>query len=243
MPHEAAGETAALAASGDGWDLRLPDGCVQHALTPPHARDLLYRRIHAIESAEQAPFVSLHAATLRLDGHRLVLVGDRGSGKTTLAAALVFDGFALEGDEAIYLTPAGAIARPRSMRIKQAGLRLLPQLAPYLDRLPYYLDWLDRKIFAFDPRAAGLAWRIDRGPIHHLVLIEPNHGGRSVVSPLAESAAVAALLPHATFGDGGGGRSLGAIAAIARGAHLHRLALGDLPNAIRHLRRIGADAK
>jgi len=243
MPHEAVKETVALAPSGEGWEMHLPDGRVQRAMTASHARDLLYRHIHTIEAAEQAPFVSLHAATLCLDGCRLVLVGGRGSGKTTLTGTLVFEGFALEGDEAIYLTPTGAVSRPRSMRIKQAALRLLPQLGPYLDGLPYYLDWLDRKIFAFDPRAAGLPWRIARGPIHHLVLIEPNHGGRSVLSPLAASDAVAALLPHATFAEGAGGRSLAATAAMVRNARTHRLALGDLPNAVRHLHRIAADAR
>lgn len=242
MPHRATGETIALRRAGAFWVIALPNGTIQRAASPEHGLDIVYRYVHSVEVAEQAPAISLHAATLRLAGRRIVLAGNRASGKTTLAMTLLFDGFGLEADEAIYLTPTGAIPRPRSVRIKQAALRMLPQLRPYLDRLPHYRDWLERKIFAFDPREAGLPWRIERGPVDHLVLIEPNHGGHSVLSPLAASQAVVETLAHATLPEGGRGRSLAAIADLVGGARTHRLALGDLPNAIRHLRRICHDA-
>jgi hypothetical protein len=136
-----------------------------------------------------APLV--HAASLRRGGRRILLVGPKGGGKTTLALWLLRDGYEVEGDENIFVTPDGLVARPRGMRVKESTATLVPGLNGVLKAAPCYQDTYGQRIYNLDPRSAGAAsWRIEQGRAHAVILLHPNHGGHSSLRPISSLALV-----------------------------------------------------
>jgi hypothetical protein len=77
----------------------------------------------------------IHATVLARDGHGLAVLGDSGYGKSTLAAALVVDGWSLVTDDLLVLdvTSDPPFAMPGLPRLKlwpEAAARFLPSLGP-----------------------------------------------------------------------------------------------------------------
>ncbi|HVL72136.1 MAG TPA: hypothetical protein VM434_09645 [Beijerinckiaceae bacterium] len=134
------------------------------------------------EEAAGAPLV--HGACVVQCGRRMVLVGRKGSGKSTLTLHLLARGFDVEGDEHVVLREADLIAKPRRMRVKPGSLRFVPALAEAVLNSPTLPEMPLQEVYAVDPSVAGRPWRIRPGRADHLVFLEPNHGGGSALRPL-----------------------------------------------------------
>jgi hypothetical protein len=137
----------------------------------------------------------LHGALLRAGDHRLLLVGDKGAGKTTLALRLLYDGFAVEGDEAVLLRNGLVVALPRRFHLKPGVETFVPELSGCSVPLPV-VTGATGKIAAFDPGEAGFPWRLDLAPVDAVVIVEPNHAGGSALTDIGPSDMVRRLLPH-----------------------------------------------
>ena len=128
----------------------------------------------------------IHAASLRRDGRRMLLVGPKGGGKTMLTLHLIRAGYEIEGDENVFVTSDGVVARPRALRVKESAASFLPHLAEALSAaglLP------ERSGLAHlqprSPTGRGGVWRIEQGRVDAAVLIRPNHGGFSSLRPVS----------------------------------------------------------
>lgn len=185
----------------------------------------------SIQDYPDAPII--HAACLRRDGRRLLLVGAKGSGKTTLTLRLMLAGYEIEGDENVFLHGDGAVARPRALHVKQSALRLVPELANAISQRPFFEDYLGQRIYNIDPRCVGSPWRIGYGPVDLVILLRPNHGGSSSIRPVPSMALVREIMPETAFPPSGRGAAVGALVSMCARARGFDLSLGDHAQAIR----------
>lgn len=214
---------------------RLPNGALIEG-TPRYLLGSLHGLMHWDLRQSHPASPVLHGATVLIEGRRLVLMADKGAGKTTLTLSLLAAGHAVEGDEHLVLELDGVVARPRTLRIKTGSLRLVNGVPATITRNPRIDLWAGGHIYAVDPGLFGRPWIIRRGRLDGLILIEPNHGGRSVAKPITADEAFRRLMRTAMFP----GVSL--LAEIARVRRLvattpaFALRLGDLTAAEFHLR-------
>jgi hypothetical protein len=73
----------------------------------------------------------LHAACLARDGRGLLFAGTSGSGKSTVAAALVRDGYDFLGDDTVFLdvTARAVFAFPDELDVSDATIEMIPELS------------------------------------------------------------------------------------------------------------------
>ena len=191
----------------------------------------------------------LHAASVVCESIRGLIIGSKGSGKTTLVLTLMMEGFSVEGDEHVMIREQTVLARPRTLRVKQTSLPLLlplslPLLRPLADTVaasPSSESWYGRVIYSVEP--CGAPWRIEEGPAKLLIFIEPNHDGTSILTPMRREEAFERLLEMSYFPDGAPGAAVAALRMAAIGAKCLKLKLGNLERAVWHLRRAFSDAR
>lgn len=216
---------------------RLPTGALVEGTTR-HMLAALHGLMHWDLSQSHPTSPVLHGATVLIEGRRLVLMADKGAGKTTLTLSLLAAGHGIEGDEHLVLEPDAVIARPRTLRVKTASLRLVGDGPATLAQCPRIDLWGGGHIYAVNPSLFGRPWIIRRGQLDGLVFIEANHGGRSVAKPMARDEAFRRLMRTAMFP----GTSL--LAETARVRRLvsavpaFSLRLGDLTGAQFHLKHL-----
>jgi hypothetical protein len=169
--------------------------------TPDDVLYVLYQRVHrwVIDHLALAGWVHLHAALARIGDRRIVLVGPKGRGKTTLALRLLFDGFEVEGDESVFVRGADVVALPRRFHLKVGAEQIVPELAPLVDALPSTTGD-GEPIRAFDPAIAGWPWRLSLGPIHAVAVLAPR-GQQARVVP-ASTGEVLPILLEQVFDPG-----------------------------------------
>jgi hypothetical protein len=147
--------------------------------TPGEVLEIVYRQLHrrAFGLAAQQGWVRLHAAAIDGPWGRAAVVAASGTGKTTLACRLLYDGVAVAADESVLVRDGAALPFPRLFHLK-AGIELVvPQLAALVADLPASPSGAVR---AFDPVVAGFAWNIAVAPIDHVVLLSRDPGANSL---------------------------------------------------------------
>jgi hypothetical protein len=196
--------------------------------------EYLHGRLFVWSVEDRPEAAVLHAACLRRNGRRLLLVGPKSSGKTTLTLRLAHAGYEIEGDEHVFLGAAGVVARPRACRVKEPSLPYLPELADAISATAFFTDYMGSRIFNVDPRAIGATnWRIDEGKVDLIFILQPNHGGYSSIRPMPTSALVLLLMSEIGMRETGRGSSVAALASLAGRAKGFDLSLGDHETAIR----------
>jgi len=198
----------------------------------------LYWHIYGELARELPHGALLHAASVVAGEKRIVLVGSKSSGKTTLVLRLLAEGFDVEGDEHVALRDDDLLARPRRLHVKKGSLALVPGFAEEIIRAPAGLDQDGNIIHSVDPSIAGRPWRIAAGLASHFVFIEPNHGGRSVLAPLPFGRAFAALPANAALLGADRLRFALMLRRHLTAAKTWRLSLGDHAGAVDHLRKL-----
>jgi GTPase SAR1 family protein len=208
--------------------------------SPEAAAALVEQRIHELAFAALADDTKVHAGSATWRDRRLLVVGAGGSGKSTLMARLLFEGFAVEGDEMVLLREGRAVAYPRRFGIRQPTLALVPQLSaltPGLAGTPEPHGENGFPVLALDPAQLGFEWRIGSGPVHHLFLLDGHHAGPTRVAPCPSHMAVRQVMTHSSPPSGGRAAWVRDVCATVAGARCHSLVLGDLDSASDVLRQ------
>jgi hypothetical protein len=201
-------------------------------ITPQAVTEMLHAKLTLLALAEFPTAPIIHAATLKHGGHRVLLVGPKGAGKTVLTLYLIQQGYDIEGDENVFVVPHGAITRPRGLRVKRSAAATLPYLSEILVSAPYYEPDPGVRIYNLDPRQAGAGfWRIEAGRVDAVVLLRPNHGGDSSLRPVPPLALVREVLEESAFPETGRAKALSAITQVIGNARGFDLSLGDLAGA------------
>lgn len=175
----------------------------------------------------------IHAALVRRRGCRALLVGPKAGGKTTLTLRLILQGYEAEGDENVFVTVEGLVARPRGLRVKELASALVPGLAQVLAGAAYYQDSLGQRIYNLDPRLVGAAsWRIEQGRVDAVILLRPNHGGYSSLRPVSSLTLMREVMAECGLSRTDRGQAVSAMAKLVGTAKGFDLSLGDPAGAV-----------
>jgi len=178
-------------ADGEGWDVGEEGDHLARVSDARAASDAIYVRMHrrAFELASRRGWSRVHAATVDLDGSRVLLVGPAGVGKTTLALRLLYDGADVQGDESVLLRADGtSLAVPRAFHVKAGTDAFVPELRE-LGELPRVED-----VTVVDPHLARAPWVLTDAAIDHVVLLARGDAGQATNEPVVEPVSRAAVL-------------------------------------------------
>lgn len=203
---------------------------LEEVATAEDALFVVYSRLHrrVIERFVLAGWVVYHGALARVSGRRLLLLGDSGVGKTTLALRLMLAGHDVEGDELALERAGEVVALPRAFHLKVGIERDVPELGETLGALPR-MEHGD--VRALDPTRLGLRWSLSRGPIDSLLWIDADHGRDTRLERRPPLRAIRRALKAA---PGWGEARADVVASASRlgGRGGHRLLLGDARSAV-----------
>jgi hypothetical protein len=133
-----------------------------------------------------------HGALLMKHGRRLLLAGEPGAGKTTLALALAAAGWAYGGDDIVRIWPDGAAAAaPFAATVKAGGLPLLRPVWPQLPDLPAWTRPDGQQARYFLP---PLRMTAPPGPLDIVVALSRRAGETAEVVPLPGVEALSGIL-------------------------------------------------
>ncbi len=220
----------AVVGAGPFVQLQEPDAEPKIFASIFEVRNHLHGRFFTESVAGAYPV--LHAASLRYQDRRVLLAAPKSAGKSTLSLGLGLAGFAIEGDENIFVTPAGVIARPRACRVKESSAEILPELGPLIAAAPYAADYHGRKIYNLSPEAFGQNWRIAPGKADIIISLHANHGGMSSIRRAPPMLMTQTLIAEAGFAPGAKAAAIAGIIGLVRGAGLYELSVGHLAEAI-----------
>jgi len=129
-------------------------------------------------------FVIVHAAAVALDGKAVLLCGDSGTGKTSVAWACARRGWTFLSGDAIQLVRQSAdlevVGRPHSIRFRDSARELFPELRGY-NPAPGPRGKLDIEA---DPVSLGAAIA-QSATASHIVLLERCPGGTGSLEPIS----------------------------------------------------------
>lgn len=142
-------------------------------LTPAVAADPLYVSFHFLDAMAYVclthrDLTPIHAACVAKDGHGILLAGDSGAGKSSLAFACARAGFAYVADDASWLLrnghPPEILGKPQRLRFRPDIFEILPELGSLprqetvAGKRSFEIRTADIPGFATVPRC--LPWRI-----------------------------------------------------------------------------------
>ena len=204
----------------------------ERAHTPDDVLFLVYRDCYGrvMQRMHDQRWLPLHGCLVTVAGRRLLVVGQKGAGKTTLMLRLLHDGHLVEGDELVLTRDGVAIALPRLFHLKPGTEALIPELSGRFDSLPFTMLSDGGRITGFDPSAAGFEWHIDAGPIHGMVVLRAGHDGPTSVRPLTSVELAFHALDHAFPATESRPDTLRACAALVGAIDGIELTAGSLPS-------------
>lgn len=140
---------------GIGTSAEPPECCEDPAqLVPMVIGDLTIRALQRVDG-----LCALHAAALEIDGSCVVMPGDSGRGKSTLAAALVAGGAVLVSDDTVVLDRTDLSVRPLPLGIclETGSWPVLTPFVPALAQLANHRSLDDRTVRYLVPPPAQRA--------------------------------------------------------------------------------------
>jgi hypothetical protein len=227
---------------GDGYRIRENGQAGEHVRDPAAAGRSVQERVHALALAALDGHAKLHAGCAAFHGRGVLFVGAGRAGKTTLMTRLLYEGFAVQGDDTVVLRDGRAMAFPRRFRVRRGTLALVPQLSPRTP--PWAIDSPPNgyHVLVVDPAELGFAWRIAPIPVDAVFLLEPAHGRPSRVVPCPRYQMARHLMSQSIAPAGGARPWIGEIAALVGKASCYVLELGDLDSAVRAVNEALANA-
>jgi len=230
----------ALEAVHGFYKTRLPTGPVIEGTLRNLAR-VLELFIVTCGVADERDAVSLPGALLVSPaGRRVAFVGTRRSGKTSLALALLAEGWAFEGDERLFVRADGVVAHPRTLRLTRTLIRRQPQFAALVDGAPS-LDLLHGEVaLALDPRRLVPDWRIRVGPLDAVVFLDGAMARLASIRRMSLDDAFGSALALCAIAHGVRAHGVGLLRAALGRAALYHLQPGELAATIAAVTRLPA---
>ncbi|MFK7828751.1 MAG: hypothetical protein AB8B57_03120 [Congregibacter sp.] len=180
QPFQTAGTLKYRVLGQQPWAIYEEGDLLEYAHSDEDVLYLIYRRVYQriAEPFIRAGWVMLHAGLVSVNGQRMILMGDKGAGKTTLVNRLMLAGHTIEGDESILARDRFVTAVPRQLHLKPGSYALLPELADMIQSLPY-CHGEGGVVRALDPKKAGFKWQIQQGPVQAILWLSANHNGQT----------------------------------------------------------------
>lgn len=208
----------------------------------PGTRSHLLNRAHQILRdlmiAETVGCPIIHGASVVVNQKRILLMAEKGVGKTTLSLKCLADGLTVEGDEHVVVRQHDVVARPRTLRIKHGSINVVPELANEVLQCPTVEDWNGDLIYSVAPRLADQEWTIRPGRADALLFLTANHGGLTSIRFLTPNEAYGRLMKTTYLPKDSRAAALGRMHMLVSGAQIVEMRLGCLQSAVWHLRQL-----
>lgn len=221
--------------AADGFVVAEEGDALIRVSSPEDAADAVHVRAHrrAFELASLSGWARVHAATVDLDGVRVLVVGPSGAGKTTLATRLLLDGADVQGDESVLVRRGESLAVPRALHLKPGAATVLPDLADALAAAPVVGE-----VTVLDPARLGRPVSLRLAPVAHVVLLAggPERPDRVTCTPADGGTVLEALLTDAFPLTETKARMVSVVAGAITSARGHRLTSGPPDAMIEALR-------
>lgn len=216
--------------------MRFPDGVEArgNALHVVQAwQDFLSRQAGRTQAGHAfVPAASVIGAT-----GRVLFVGGKRSGRTTLALDLLMRGYDVEGDTYALIDGRSVIMVPSRLFAADDIGSLVPAIRGLAEMSPRQRGWHGQEAFAIDPSLPGRPWTIRRGGVRSLVFLEPNLGGSTVMGRMSPDAALTRLMALAMMPEAGVALAAARLRSLTIETPAYRMSLGDLESAAWHIGR------
>lgn len=198
---------------------------------------------HYNETRREFPDATLiHCASIKTAQGHILIVGDKAAGKTTLMLRLAIAGLDVVGDEHFILANDLSIPRPRTLRVKEGSLKLLPdEHAALIRRCPSVGDWYGARIFSIAPDRFGRPWELSSAPVTQIIILRSNHGGRSKIRRKTGDYLLENLLENALLPETGRLAGFVRLRQMCQSCNAWELSLGDLDEAENLIYRLSAN--
>jgi hypothetical protein len=158
-------------------------------------------RYHLLEAAvltalDTVFFTPVHAACVARRGRGLLLCGDSGAGKTTLAYACARAGWTLISDEAVHLAPESRdllVGASRVFRLREPARDLFPEL----QGLTAAATMNGKSAIQINAKEYGM--RVDWSAIASGTVFLARRSGAAALDPFSTDAAVAYVLKYLDY--------------------------------------------
>ena len=190
-PTALADQNLRLGGTTSGWWLAVDETLIATGDTADEAIARTVFELVELGCNTARRLLVLHAAGVSRAGRGVVLIGQGGAGKTTLAAALNAEGFDLLGDDVIPVNPDGQLVGiGMSLCLKAGSWPVLASRLLDLDRAPRIAR--AGQAVCFPPPPGPIA----RGPMPAGVLLFPRYqpGGKPTLEPLEPVAALQGII-------------------------------------------------
>jgi hypothetical protein len=189
---------------------------------------------------DRASYIAaLHAACLTMDDEAVLLLGSPGAGKTTLALALIREGFRYGSDDVTLVTGGATVCGlALAPAVKKGAWDAAARLGHDLSSAPVHLR-PDGQEVCFAPMSNEVIARPAR--VSAVLRLERACGSSAELKPIGATAALAELFREARSPDGRcSTEAFQALSAVVGGARCFALQYAEAEEAaglIRHLKR------
>jgi HprK-related kinase A len=187
-------------------------------------------------------FLLLHAATVEKSGKALILTGESGSGKSTMSAVLMSQGWRLLGDEFALVDPDSGLIHPfpRPISLKNAGVEALGALVKEKRFGPLMKDTPKGDLRHLKPDAASIA-AMDE-PAQPALLLFPAFGHSKANRPVGQGEVFVRLTQASTNYTALGERGFSALTRLVRSIPAHAIDYPDTKAGVRLVEQLWESA-
>lgn len=183
--------------------------------------------VSLIEVLKRRGLYNVHAAGLSVNGRGLLLSGNSGAGKTTLAVALVRAGFDFLSDDTLFLTTGRGDLRvlsfPDQSDVADETVSMFPELRDAANPAGFRVG-PKSQIRVEDVYGVNTVWECRPAVV---VFPRIGHAARSVLTPVDRDEALLELLPNMFLTQAASSQAhLDALTRLAREARCYRLETG-----------------
>jgi hypothetical protein len=217
------------------WDifingLRFKEGLQKYEVFPHIATLFFVRACEALEDR-----LLFHAAVLEKDGTTIVFPGEAGSGKTTLAAALMLHGCRFFSDEIAVLNVESLCVSPLPlpMSIKPGSVEPLSRYYVGLSERPVHLRSDGKKVRYLSPPAPNLTETFEvSAPVNCLVFPKYREGAENRLNMLDKFETMQRLAMTGSSNRDITNRDVEAMIALVEKSPCYEIVYSDLSKAI-----------
>jgi hypothetical protein len=218
-----------------GEEFRIADGMKDDfELSTVYTIENLYARMHRQALDNLPEHVGVRAVTGACGNHAFLIVGGKQSGKSTLAARMLLEGYDITGDELSLLRNGEAVPFPRRFQVPGDSAALIPHFEKVVTS--FHTD-NPSSLIAIDPTCLGRPWRIVPLKLSAIFFLEPNFGSQTTITSCGKLEMNRRMLPHTSVTNKGG-NLVRELCLTVGAAQTFLISFGKLDSAISALHRL-----